>query len=109
MLRTIQGPVNTPVQAENGKFDIENCTPRETRSIKKALEQGQMAVQKALADIPNGRYSRHGLGIVQEQGELFEGPADVSRPDCFEAHAKCPEKPVETSVLPCDSLHLERS
>lgn len=71
MLTTTQGPVNTPVRAENGKFDLENCTPRETRSIKRALNQGQMAVHQALADIPNGRYSHYGLWALFKSNENF--------------------------------------
>lgn len=49
------------MQAANGKFDIENCTPKEARSVEKALQQGQLAVQKALVDIHNGQQSRYGL------------------------------------------------
>ncbi|MCJ1245549.1 hypothetical protein MMC30_002753 [Trapelia coarctata] len=67
----LRGILDTPVQAENGKFDIENCTPRQTESVKKALKQGQLSVQKALADIPNGEYSKYGLLAMFKNNHNF--------------------------------------
>ena len=61
--------MKTPLQAADGRYDIENCTPKQTRSIERALQQGRVAAQGALEDIHNGLRSRYGLRAMFKSNE----------------------------------------
>jgi len=67
----ISGPIHTPVQAANGRFDIENCTPTEAQSVKAALQYGRFTAEKALVDIRNGQHSKHGLRALFKNNYNF--------------------------------------
>ncbi|MCJ1251957.1 hypothetical protein MMC30_009195 [Trapelia coarctata] len=57
----VRGPLHTPFRAEDGGFDIGNCTPEETELIKEGLRLGQIAAREALQDVGKGRYSKYGF------------------------------------------------